>query len=186
MVSKGHHFPNVALTAVLAADAYLSFPDFRAVERTYNLLVQVAGRAGRGERPGRVVIQTYHPDHYAIQAALRGDDEGFAREELHFRRVFHYPPYTRMVQLLVRDKNRDRAWKLISDLAADLAAHPFARSVRLSGPAPAPLERLRGEWRFQLLARSADGRGLHRMLKEVLPKNPGYDLVIDVDPQQLL
>jgi primosomal protein N' (replication factor Y) len=186
MVSKGHHFPNVALTAVLAADAYLSFPDFRAVERTYNLLVQVAGRAGRGERPGRVVIQTYHPDHYAIQAALRQDDEGFAREELRFRRVFHYPPYTRMVQLLVRDKNRDRAWTAISGLAADLAAHPFARSVRLSGPAPAPLERLRGEWRFQFLLRSADGRGLHRMLKEVLPKNPGFDLVIDVDPQQLL
>jgi primosomal protein N' (replication factor Y) len=186
MVSKGHHFPNVALTAVLAADAYLSFPDFRAVERTYNLLVQVAGRAGRGERPGRVVIQTYHPDHYAIQAALRGDDEGFAREEMRFRRVFHYPPFTRMVQLLVRDKNRDRAWTLISELAAALAAHPFARHARLSGPAPAPLERLRGEWRFQLLIRSADGRGLHRMLEEVLPKNPGYDLVIDVDPQQLL
>lgn len=186
MVSKGHHFPNVALTAVLAADAYLSFPDFRAVERTYNLLVQVAGRAGRGEKPGRVVIQTYHPDHYAIQAALRGDDEGFAREELRFRRVFHYPPYTRMVQLLARDKNRDRAWAAISALAAELAAHPLARAVRLSGPAPAPLERLRGEWRFQLLARSADGRGLHRMLEEVLPKNPSYDLVIDVDPQQLL
>ena len=186
MVSKGHHFPNVALTAVLAADAYLSFPDFRAVERTYNLLVQVAGRAGRGERPGRVVIQTYHPDHYAIQAALRQDDEGFAREELRFRRVFHYPPYTRMVQLLVRDKNRDRAWAEISKLAAGLAEHPFARSVRLSGPAPAPLERLRGEWRFQFLLRSADGKGLHRMLREVLPRNPGFDLVIDVDPQQLL
>jgi primosomal protein N' (replication factor Y) len=186
MVSKGHHFPNVALTAVLAADAYLSFPDFRAVERTYNLLVQVAGRAGRGERPGRVVIQTYHPDHYAIQAALRQDDAGFAREELRFRRVFHYPPYTRMVQLLVRDKNRDRASALIASLAADLAAHPFARSTRISGPAPAPLERLRGEWRFQLLLRAADGRGLHRMLEEVLPKNPGYDLVVDVDPQQLL
>ncbi len=156
--------------------------------RAYLQPARAGGRPGRarGERPGRVVIQTYHPDHYAIQAALRGDDEGFAREELRFRRVFHYPPYTRMVQLLVRDKNRDRAWKLISELAADLASHPFARSVRLSGPAPAPLERLRGEWRFQLLARSADGRSLHRMLKEVLPKHPGYDLVIDVDPQQLL
>jgi primosomal protein N' (replication factor Y) len=186
MVSKGHHFPNVALTAVLAADAYLSFPDFRAVERTYNLLVQVAGRAGRGEKPGRVVIQTYHPDHYAIQAALRGDDAGFAREELHFRRVFHYPPFSRMVQLLVRDKNRDRAQAHIAELAAGLAAHPLSGKVRISGPAPAPLERLRGEWRFQLLARSADGRGLHRMLAEALPKNPGFDLVIDVDPQQLL
>jgi primosomal protein N' (replication factor Y) (superfamily II helicase) len=186
MVSKGHHFPNVALTAVLAADAYLRFPDFRAVERTYNLLVQVAGRAGRGDRPGRVVIQTWHPDHYAIQAALRQDDEGFAREELHFRRVFHYPPYTRMVQLLVLDKKRERAEELIAGIAADLAAHPLSRGVRISGPAPAPLERLRGQWRFQLLARSADARALHRLLEEVLPKNPSYDLVIDVDPQQLL
>ena len=156
MVSKGHHFPRVALTAVLAADAYLGFPDFRAVERTYNLLTQLAGRAGRGERPGRVVIQTYHPDHYAIQAALRQDDEGFAREEMRFRRVFHYPPYTRMVQLLVRDKNRDRAWKRISELAADLAAHPLrprrpalrpgpgpagAAARRMALPAPRPLRR---------------------------------------------
>ncbi|HEX3551679.1 MAG TPA: primosomal protein N' [Thermoanaerobaculia bacterium] len=186
MVSKGHHFPNVALTAVLAADAYLGFPDFRAVERTYNLLTQVAGRAGRGERPGRVVIQTYHPGHYAIQAALRQDDEGFAREEMRFRRVFHYPPYTRMVQILVRDKSREKAQGIIAGLAADLAAHPLGRGVRLSGPAPAPLERLRGQWRFQLLARTANFRDLHRLLKEVLPKNPGYDLVVDVDPQQLL
>ena len=186
MVSKGHHFPGVALTAVLAADAYLGFPDFRAVERTYNLLTQLAGRAGRGEKPGRVVIQTYHPDHYAIQAALRQDDEGFAREEMRFRRVFHYPPFTRMVQILVRDKNRDRAASLIQELATQLAAHPLARTVRLTGPAPAPLERLRGEWRFQLLARAADGKILHRLMREVLPQNPGYDLVIDVDPQQLL
>lgn len=186
MVSKGHHFPNVALTAVLAADAYLGFPDFRAVERTYNLLTQVAGRAGRGERPGRIVIQTYHPDHYSIQAALRQDDEGFAREEMRFRRVFHYPPFSRMVQILVRDKSRERAQSLIVGLAADLAAHPLSRSVRLSGPAPAPLERLRGQWRFQLLARSSNFRDLHRLLEEVLPRNPGYDLVIDVDPQQLL
>jgi primosomal protein N' (replication factor Y) len=186
MVSKGHHFPGVALTAVLAADTYLGFPDFRAVERTYNLLTQLAGRAGRGERPGRVVIQTYHPDHYAIQAALRQDDEAFAREEMRFRRVFHYPPYTRMVQLLVRDKSRDKASSLIHGLAADLAAHPLSRRVRITGPAPAPLERLRGEWRFQLLARSADGRALHKLMREVLPENPGYDLVIDIDPQQLL
>ena len=93
----------------------------------------VAGRAGRGERPGRVVIQTYHPGHYAIQAALNQDDEAFAREELRFRRVFHYPPYTRLVQLLVRDQNRDRAQAGISTLTADLAAHPLSRGVRLSG-----------------------------------------------------
>ncbi|HYN21898.1 MAG TPA: primosomal protein N' [Thermoanaerobaculia bacterium] len=186
MVSKGHHFPGVALTAVLAADTYLSFPDFRAVERTYNLLTQVAGRAGRGDRPGRVVIQTFHPDHYAIQAALNQDDAAFVKEELRFRRVFHYPPYTRMVQILVRDKDRDRAEKLIKDLAADLAAHPLSRNVRMAGPAPAALERLKGQWRFQLLVRSAAFKDMHRLLREVLPANPSYDLVVDVDPQQLL
>ncbi|HYO16500.1 MAG TPA: primosomal protein N' [Thermoanaerobaculia bacterium] len=186
MVSKGHHFPGVALATVLSADAYLGFPDFRAVERTYNLMVQLAGRAGRGDRPGRVVIQTYHPGHYAIQAALHQDDEGFAREELRFRRVFHYPPYTRMVQLLMRDKNRTRAETNLRILADDLAAHPLATSIRLSGPAPAPLERLRGEWRFQLLARSADARALRRVLEDVLPKNMPSELVVDVDPQQLL
>jgi primosomal protein N' (replication factor Y) (superfamily II helicase) len=186
MVSKGHHFPNVGLAAVLSADSYLGYPDFRAVERTYNLLVQLAGRAGRGERPGRVVIQTYHPGHYAIQAVLSGDDAGFAREELRFRRAFHYPPFTRLVQLLVKDKSRERAESLAAELAHDLAAHPLGRRVRLSGPALAPLERLRGQWRIQLLARSADGRALHRLMKEVLPENPSWDLTIDVDPQQLL
>ncbi|MBV8202635.1 MAG: primosomal protein N' [Acidobacteria bacterium] len=186
MVSKGHHFPRVSLTAVLTADTYLSFPDFRAVERTYNLLTQVAGRAGRGDRPGRVVIQTFHPDHYAIRAALTGDDDAFLAEEMRFRRVFHYPPYTRMVQLLVRDRKRERAEAGIRELAGALAAHPGSRGVRLTGPAPAPLERLRGEWRFQLLARAAAFRDLHRLLAEVLPKNPAYDLTVDVDPQQLM
>ncbi|HTQ79302.1 MAG TPA: primosomal protein N' [Thermoanaerobaculia bacterium] len=186
MVSKGHHFPNVGLAAVLSADSYLGFPDFRAVERTYNLLVQLAGRAGRGERPGRVVIQTYHPQHYAIQAVLTGDDQGFAREEMRFRRAFHYPPYTRMVQLLVRDKKRERAAALAAELSQALVAHPLSRKVRLSGPAPAPLERLRGDWRFQLLLRSADGRALHRLVQEAVPENPPWDLAVDVDPQQLL
>jgi primosomal protein N' (replication factor Y) (superfamily II helicase) len=186
MVSKGHHFPQVSLTAVLTADSYLAFPDFRAVERTYNLLTQVAGRAGRGDRPGRVVIQTFHPDHYAIQAALTGDDAAFLDEEMRFRRMFHYPPFTRMVQLLVRDRKRERAQAAIHELADALAAHPLGRAVRLTGPAPAPLERLRGEWRFQLLARAAAFRDLHRLLAEVLPKSPSYDLTIDIDPQQLL
>jgi len=186
MVSKGHHFPRVSLTAVLTADTYLSFPDFRAVERTYNLLTQVAGRAGRGDRPGRVVIQTFHPDHYAIQAALTGDDAGFQAEEMRFRRVFHYPPYTRMVQLLVHDRKRERAQAGIQELADALVAHPLGRGVRLTGPAPAPFERLRGEWRFQLLARAASIRDLRRLLVEALPKNPPYDLTLDVDPQQLM
>ncbi len=186
MVSKGHHFPRVTLTAVLTADSYLGFPDFRAVERTYVLLTQLAGRAGRGERPGKVVIQTFHPDHYAIRAALAHDDAAFAREEMRFRRVFHYPPYTRMVQLLARGTHRGRTEQMLAQLAARLADHPNAAAVRLSGPAPAPLERLRNEWRFQLLLRGPSGRALRQMVADVLPAKPAVDLVVDVDPYQLL
>ena len=186
MVAKGHHFPEVGLAAVLAADTYLSFPDFRAVERTYNLLVQLAGRAGRGERAGRVVIQSYHPDHYAIQAALTHDDDAFAREEMRFRRIFHYPPYTRMVQLLVRDRERGRAEEAIRALTRAVLDHPRAAEVRVTGPAPAPFERLRDRWRFQLLLRSASLKALHQLLSDVVPENPPYELVVDVDPQQLL
>jgi len=185
MVSKGHHFPNVALTGVLSADSYLGFPDFRAVERTYNLLVQLAGRAGRGEEPGRVVIQTYHPDHYAIRAALENDDTAFIDEEMRFRRIFHYPPFTRMILLLLRDTNRKRGEERIQDLARKLEAHPFARGARVLGPAPAPLERLRGKWRFQLILRAPQGARLRQLMREVIP-TPGPDLVVDVDPQDLL
>ncbi len=187
MVSKGHHFPKVALTAVMSADTYLSFPDFRAVERTYNLLVQLAGRAGRGEIPGRVVIQTYHPDHYAIRAALNHDDHAFATEEMRFRRTFHYPPFTRMVQLLLRDSNRQRGAERLEALARRISRHPLCRGVRLSGPAPAPFEKLRAKWRFQLLLRGPNGRQLRQLLQEaVVPHSKGLDLTLDIDPQDLL
>ena len=186
MVSKGHHFPRVALAGVLLADTYLGFPDFRAVERTYSLLTQLAGRAGRGERPGKVVIQTFHPHHYAIQAALGHDDQAFAEEEMRFRRVFHYPPYTRMIQLLVRDGNRTKAEKSMTDLARKLASHPLAEGVRITGPAPAPFEKLRGKWRFQLLLRAEAGNRLRQLVQAVVPQPAPTDLVIDVDPYELL
>ncbi len=186
MVSKGHHFPRVALAGVLLADTYLGFPDFRAVERTYNLLTQLAGRAGRGDRPGKVVIQTYHPEHYAIQAALNHDDELFAREEMRYRRIFHYPPYTRMVQLLLRDTHRQRAERTMDEIAQALQRHPLASGVRISGPAPAPFERLRGKWRFQLLLRSTSGSRLRELVREALPDSVPGDLVVDVDPHELL
>ena len=182
MVAKGHHFPNVALAAVLLADTYLGFPDFRAVERTYNLLTQLAGRAGRGERAGRVVIQTYHPDHYAIQAALRHDDAAFEREEMRFRRIFHYPPFGRVVQILVRDKRRDRGQERAREIAERIGRHP---GVRVLGPAPAPFERLRGQWRFQILLRGQSGKRLRDLVRAAVP-DPGADVVVDVDPYELL
>ena len=190
MVSKGHHFPGVTLTAVLSADAYLGFPDFRAVEKTYSLLTQIAGRAGRGERAGRVVIQTFLPGHYAIRAALAGDDAAFAEQELRFRRAFHYPPFTRMVQVLVKDRSRERARDRIEEIAAQLAASPLAGELRVTGPAPAPLERLRGEWRFQLLARGARGSAARQAVRDAVRSAVGEraaaGVAIDVDPYHLL
>jgi primosomal protein N' (replication factor Y) (superfamily II helicase) len=187
MVAKGHHFPRVALAGVLSADSYLGFPDFRAVERTYNLLVQLAGRAGRGDRPGRVVIQTYHPQHYAIQAALTGDDDAFAAEEMRFRRVFHYPPYTRMVQLLVRDKDQDKARESADVLARALAAHPRFPEIRMAGPATAPMERIRHRWRYQILLRARSGRLVREVVRVALDatKVPA-EVVVDVDPLELM
>lgn len=186
MVSKGHHFPRVALAAVLHADTYLAFPDFRAVERTYALLTQLAGRAGRGERPGRVVIQTFHPDHYAIRAALEHDDRAFAEEEMRFRKVFHYPPYTRLVQVLSRHAERERAEAGLQRLAERCQAHPHAGEVRITGPAPAPLERLRGKWRFQLLLRGPSASRLRQLVEDVVGRDAGGEVVVDVDPQDLM
>ncbi len=187
MVSKGHHFPEVALAGVLLADTYLGFPDFRAVEKTYALLTQLAGRAGRGDRPGRMVIQTYHPEHYAIQAVIAHDDRAFAAEEMRFRRIFHYPPYTRMVQLVVRGRHRGRAEEAMRELAGALTVHPLADGVRISGPAPAPYERLAGRWRFQLLLRAPSAERLRRLVAVAPhPRQGGVDLVIDVDPYELL
>ena len=186
MVSKGHHFPRVALACVLQADTYLGFPDFRAVERTYSLLTQLAGRAGRGKRPGRVVIQTYHPEHYAIQAALDHDDARFADEEMRFRRIFHYPPYTRMIQLLIRDRNRTKAEARALELGNKLDRHALAGQVRILGPAPAPFEKLRGKWRYQILLRGPSGPKLRRMVQDVVGVGGSSSVVVDVDPTELL
>jgi len=186
MLSKGHHFDRVALTAVLSADSYLGFPDFRAVERTYALLTQLAGRAGRGETAGRVVLQTFHPDHYAIRAALEHDDETFSRQEMRFRRIFDYPPFTRMALLLVRDRERERALTRIREIGERIAGHASATGLRLTGPAPAPLERLRGEWRFQLVVRGGSASAIRAALTPALEARTSSSLVIDVDPYQLL
>ncbi len=105
---------------------------------------------------------------------------------MRFRRVFHYPPFTRMVHLLVRDARRERGWTRIQELAERLADHPLAAGVRVSGPAPAPLERLRNQWRFQLLLRHSSGSRLRRLVAAVLPPGPERDLVVDVDPYDLL
>jgi primosomal protein N' (replication factor Y) len=186
MVAKGHHFPNVTLTGVISADALLGLPDFRAGERTFQLLTQVAGRSGRGDRPGRVVIQTYYPDHPAVRLACRHDVTTFLGEELVFRRGFGYPPVTRLA--LVRfEATTERLCRRAAEAAAD-AVTPVPERVRLRGPAPAPLERIRNHWRWQILLTAANRELLRECLEKIegLKVPRGVRRVIDVDPASTL
>ena len=189
MLSKGHHFPNVTLTGVLNADSILGYPDFRSAEKTFYLLTQVAGRAGRGELRGKVMIQTAFPNHYAIQHALRHDYESFYEAEIQFRRTFHYPPVTSMIAILFRGENLadvDKASRECGQLLEE-AVEPLA-GTRIQGPAAAPLARIKGVWRFQILLRSPHRVGLRRAVEAVmLPRTfKGVDVAIDVDPINIL
>jgi primosomal protein N' (replication factor Y) len=164
----------------------LHFPDFRAGEKTFQLLAQVAGRAGRGESPGTVHVQTFHPMHPAIRHAAHHDVTGFADAELEFRRVFFYPPYSELAAIVVSSEDRDRARAAADELGRGF--EKTAAAVRRSGPAPAPFERLQGRWRYQLLLRATDRRGVLAALEAVVPERPaaGVQIAVDVDPQDLL
>ncbi|MDD5563223.1 MAG: primosomal protein N' [Thermoanaerobaculaceae bacterium] len=183
MVSKGHHFPAVTLTGVINADNLLGFPDFRGAERTFQMLTQVAGRAGRGERAGTVVIQTYHPDHHAVRAVLAHDLAGFAREELRYRKAFRYPPAARLA--LVRFEAASESAAVAAAQAAARALDPAPPSLRVIGPAPAPLARLRGRWRVQMLLLAPARPPLRAALAAItaIELPGGVHRVVDVDPQ---
>jgi primosomal protein N' (replication factor Y) len=188
MVAKGHDFPNVTAVGVLSADSILNFPDFRAAEKTFQLLSQVAGRAGRGSAPGTVHVQTFHPGHPAIRKAAAHDVDGFAAEELEFRRTFFYPPFSELAAILVSSPDREKAEQVAAESGRALSAAAAGKSARLSGPAPAPLERLQGKWRFQILLRAADRTAILEILEAAIPDRPasGVSVAVDVDPQDLL
>lgn len=187
MVTKGHDLPRVTLVGVLFADAALGMPDFRAAERTFQLLVQVAGRAGRGDAPGTVMIQTRNPGHAAVALAAAHDAAAFVERELADRAVLGYPPHVRlaMVRLDAPDEARVRAE---AERVAALARRVAADGLQVLGPAPAPIERLRGRFRFQLLLRAATRGALRPALLAVaraaVPRE--VRLVIDVDPVSML
>lgn len=189
MLSKGHHFPNVTLTGVLNADSILGYPDFRSAEKTFYLLTQVAGRAGRGELRGKVMIQTAFPQHYAIQHALRHDYESFYEAEIQFRRTFHYPPVTSMIAILFRGENLADVERAANECGRKLeeAIQPLA-GTRVQGPAAAPLARIKGVWRFQILLRSPQRTALRRAVESVMlnRKLKGVEVAIDVDPINIL
>jgi primosomal protein N' (replication factor Y) len=192
MVTKGHDLPSVTLVGVVNADAALSIPDFRAGERAFQLLVQVAGRAGRGDVPGRVVVQTWDPDHPAVALGARHDVDGFLERELADRRELGYPPLTRAALLRV-DAAEERAARSACARLTDAALS--TREVRLGrvlvqGPAPAPIARVRGRYRFRSMLRAAERAHLRAVLTVVDSAREGLarDVrsSIDVDPVQLL
>jgi len=183
MVAKGLDLPRVTLVGVITADTLLNLPDLRASERTFQLLTQVAGRAGRSLLGGRVIIQTYAPEHPAIVAASHHDYDQFYAQEMAFRREHWYPPLSRIVRLLYTDANADRAREAAGQLHAmlrDQIARTGLPEVDLIGPAPAFYERLRGQWRWQILLRGRDPTAALRGI--LLPA--GWR--IDVDPESLL
>ncbi len=193
MIAKGHDFPGVTLVGVLAADQGLSRPDFRAAERTFQLLTQVAGRAGRGDQPGDVIVQTLYPNHYSLRYACAQDYRLFYEQEIRFRRDFRYPPFTALANLLVQGKDREAVKELAESLAESLRFHRDRRSsenrMRVLGPAPAALERLKGDYRFQIVLKTISRRELHEVLAGAVGSLDGPALgrvTVDVDPVNLL
>jgi len=187
MVTKGHDFGGVTLVGVLQPDQAMHLPDFRAAERVFQLIEQVAGRAGRGDRPGRVIVQTYNPEHAAIVAVRTHDYEGFVRDELVSRAESGYPPFTRMIALRLDGPDERQARDAAATVAAEIGRAAGER-VRLRGPAEAPIARVRGRFRFQIWLASPERAALaaaaRASTRVKLP--PGVRLVVDVDPQSTL
>ncbi len=189
MIAKGHDIHRVTLVGVISADIGLARPDFRAAERTFQLLTQVAGRAGRGDLPGEVIIQTYYPDHYAIRAAAAQDYDQFYRQELRYRKLLHYPPFSVLANLVVKSPSAETALKLTGRLGRHLEGAQKS-GVRLLGPASAPIFRLKKDYRYQFLIKAARRNTLREILvscREFARREnfPAAALIIDVDPQSL-
>jgi len=183
MIAKGLDFPKVTLVGVVNADVTLNLPDFRASERAFNLLTQVAGRAGRGEEGGEVIVQTYAPSHYAILCASKHDYEKFYEEEIKSRKELSFPPFVHIIKMTIRSRNEksaiDAAQKLKNFLEKKMD------SIKIIGPAPSAISRIRGYFRWNILLRSKNRSTMSEALKKALKayrKPAGVFLAIDVDP----
>ena len=190
MIAKGHDVHGVTLVGAVGADMALGMPDFRAAERTFQLLTQVAGRAGRGEKPGKVILQTYFPDHYAVQYAAQQDFPGFYEKELRFRAWMHYPPYSALANVLVRSDQLDDAlrWSGLLGKWFDKTRH---EGIRVLGPAAAPILRLKNDYRYHLVLKSPSREKLNGLLRAMLKyaaseKIPRTQVIVDVDALWLM
>jgi len=189
MVAKGLDFPNVTVVGVVNADVALSLPDFRANERTFQLITQVAGRAGRGPKGGEVFVQTFQPDHLTIQLAARHDYAAFAADELESRQRLGYPPFGRLARIVVRAKNRQKAGEAIQAVAGRLVDPARAAGITILGPQPCPIAKLSRYWRYHMLLKAPTARGLMHFFDRVRAdlEAPGtVQLAVDVDPQTTL
>jgi primosomal protein N' (replication factor Y) len=189
MIAKGHDIPNVTLVGIVSADVGLGLPDFRAAERTFQLLTQAAGRAGRGQTPGIVLLQTINPDHYAIRCAAAQDYEAFYKKEIEFRRSMAYPPFAALANVIVQGRDDEEA--LSRSAALGRLLQPPPEGVRVLGPAAAALARLKSEYRYQMLLKASSRKRLNETLGELrrfaaAEKWNPTSLVIDVDPMTIL
>ena len=188
MIAKGHDFPRVTLVGVVSADVGLGLADFRASERTFQLLTQVVGRAGRGEEPGEAIVQTLYPDHYSVQLACRQDYPAFFERELAFRRAMRYPPLVSMINAVVRSQTFAGAMDDAAGIAQRLREDAERAGLRVLGPAPAPLGRLRGEYRAQLMIKGSNRKRMREVLLAAIAARPELQrrVVVDVDPVSVL
>jgi len=192
MITKGHHFPNVTLVGIVLADTGLGIPDFRAGERTFQLISQVTGRAGRGEKPGRVIVQTFQPDHHSIRMAQNHDYSGMYSREIELRKGLGYPPFSRLINIKIEGKDE----KIVKDTAIRLAAmaRKFQKKLQpeILGPAPAPLMRLRDRFRWQILLKTKKLELLHGFMNtfqselSTFNKAGKVKISIDVDPEYMM
>lgn len=193
MIAKGLDFPGVTLVGVVLADFTLNLPDFRAAERTFQLLTQVSGRAGRGSTPGRVVIQTYNPEHYSIEAAKDQDYEGFFRQEIEIRQKFGYPPFTRLINIIVSGEDRREAYegaRALYDALAEKLEGAVEKRCEIYGPSQAMHSKIKNRYRWQIIIKAPDLEGIKEILREtrlelLKGRLKGISIIADVDPYNL-
>ena len=191
MVAKGHDFPNVTLVGVISVDIGLGLPDLRSAERTFQLITQVAGRSGRGAKAGRVLIQTYYPEHYALQHAVKQDYEGFYAEEIKYRERLAYPPFFVLASIMIKHRDHAEAMKNANILRRALDAANSERHTRILGPAPASISRLKNEYRIQIILKGMSRRSLRETLDIALSdaEAKGADMrtiYVEIDPVNLM
>jgi primosomal protein N' (replication factor Y) len=191
MIAKGHDFPNVTLVGVISVDIGLGLPDLRSAERTFQLITQVAGRSGRGAKPGRVLIQTYYPEHYALRHAVNQDYDGFYAEEIRYRERLAYPPFFVLASIMIKHRDHAQAMTNANILRRSLDAANPERRVRVLGPAPATIGRLKNEFRVQMILKAQSRRALRETLDVALADAEAHGaemrhIYVEIDPVNLM